>query len=221
MWWKRKAKYEDLKAKLDKEIFQFLERKDFQRDNENSVYYLVYKKKTSFGFEIFELEFLILSKELKVVFGLRFNEIENIYGQVHQMKLPENSLTLFIDSVELLYFKEVEKAKFKFEKIEDVKIGLENTKHIFENYAANYFKKYGSLEKFNNLVNRERYEEDLRGNFNFHGNKEDAAINGIIASKILKEKGTENLKKKHLSNNQSESLESIFKLVDEYFERKN
>ena len=43
MWWKRKAKYEDLRAKLDKEIFKYLERKDFQKGYDDSVYYLIYK----------------------------------------------------------------------------------------------------------------------------------------------------------------------------------
>lgn len=217
MWWKQKAKYEDLKLNLDNEIFQYLERKDFQRDNEA----LIYKRKTDFGFEIFELEYLILNKEMKIGFGLRFNEIEKIYAEIHHIESLENSYTLFIDSVNLLSFKEVDKAKFKFATIEDIKIGFQNAKFIFDNYAKEYFKKYDSILKFSQLVNREKYKEDLRGNFEFHGSKEDAAINGIIASRILKEKDTDDLKARHLINNPSEDLESTFKLIDEYFEKKN
>jgi len=211
------VKYEDLKAKLDKEIFQYLERNDFQRDNED----LIYKRKTDFGFEIFELEYLILNKEMKIGFGLRFNEIEKIYAEIHDIESLENSYTLFIDSANLLSFKETDKAIFKFDKIEDIKIGFENSKFIFDNYAKEYLKKYDSILKFSQLVNREKYKEDLRGNFELHGSKEDAAINGIIASMILKEKDTDDLKRKHLTNNPSKDLESTFKLIDEYFEKKN
>lgn len=217
MWWKRKVKYEDLKLKLNKEIFQYFGTKDFQKNSED----LVYKKKTSFGFEIFELEYLILSKELKIGFGLRFNEIENIYDEIHQIKSSENSYTLFIDAINLLHFKEANKAKFKFNKIEDVKLGFENAMFIFDNYAKEYFRKYDSLLKFSQLVNREKNEDDLRGNFKFHGNKEDAAINGIIASRILKEDDTEELKRKHLANISSDELKSTFNLIDKYFEKKN
>jgi hypothetical protein len=222
MWWKRKAKYEDLRAKLDKEIFKYLERKDFQKGYDDSVYYLIYKKKTNFGFEIFELEYLILTEELKICFGLRFNEIENIYDKIHQIESRENAYSLFIDSVNLLHFNEVNRAKFKFNKTEDIDIGFKNAKFIFENYAEEYFKKYDSISKFSELVNREKYVEDLRGNFQNHGggSKEDRAASGIIASKILKEKDTEDLKRKYLENITSKDLESIFNSIDKYFEKK-
>jgi hypothetical protein len=217
MWWNRKVKYEDLKSSLDKEVFEYLENKGFQRSDD----YLIYKKKTNFGFEIFDVEYLILKEELKIGFGLRFNEIENIYDQVHQINSPENSFTLFIDAVNLLHYKEVNKAKFKFNSPEDVNIAIENVKFIFENYATEYFQKYDSISKFSELVNRERYEEDIRGNIQYHGGKEDAAINGIIASSILEEKDVEILKQKHLANIPSEDLGSIFNLISEYFENQN
>lgn len=214
MWWKRKAKYEDLKTELDKKVFHFLEKEDFQRGSED----LVYRKKTDFGFELFELEYLSQTKELKIEFGLRFNQIEDIYHKIHQIELSLNSYTLFINAVNLLHFKEIEKAKFRFKKVEDVKVGIENVKFIFENYAKEYFKKYDSILKFSQLVNRGKYEEDLRGDFQFHGNKEDAAINGIIASNLLKEKDIDDLKRRHLTNISSKDLESTFKLIDKYFE---
>lgn len=59
----------------------------------------------------------------------------------------------------------------------------------------------------------------MRGNFQFHGSKFDAAVNGIIASKILKEKETEDYKRKYLANDQSEDLKSAFKLIEEYFDK--
>jgi hypothetical protein len=217
MWWKGKMKYEDLKSNLNKEIFEYLIRKDFKRDNDE----LVYKRKTNFGFEIFELEHLIQTEELKIGFGIRYNEIESIYAQIHQINSPENSFTLYIDAANLLYFKEANKAKFKFIKPEDVIIGVENIKFIFENYATNYFQKYDSIAKFSELVNRIKHQEDLRGNFQFHGSKEDAAVNGIIASRILKEEETEDLKRKHLANNPSEDFKLTIELINKYFENKN
>lgn len=217
MWWNRKVKYEDLKLKLDQEVFQFLERIGFQKDQED----LVYKKETSFGYEIFELTHLPLSKELKIGFGLRFNEIETIYDIIHKIKSPENSYTLFIDAENLLHFKEAKKAKFKFNNIEDVKLGFENAMFIFDNYSKEYFRKYNSLSKLSQLVNREKNEFDLRGNFKFHGSNEDAAIIGIIASKILVENDTEELKRKHLSLIPCENLKATFNQIDKYFEKKN
>lgn len=217
MWWNRKVKYSELRFKLDEALFDYLERKGFQRDlNE-----LIYKRKTDFGFAIFELEYLIQSEELKIGFGLRFNEIENIYDQIHQIESPKNSYTLFIDASQLPTFKEADKAKFKFWKREDVEVAIENAKYIFEKYASQYFQKYNSIFKFSQLVNREKHIEDLRGNFQFHGSKVDTAINGIIASRILKEEGTEDLKRKHLANNPREDLKSTFELIDKYFEEKS
>ncbi|WP_397363653.1 hypothetical protein [Olleya sp. R77988] len=211
MFWKRKTKYENLKLSLEKEVYEYLKNKGFQKDAQD----LVFKKNTDFGFEIFELEYLITSEELKIGFGLRFNEIEDIYDQIHQIELPKNSFTIYIDSSQLLYFKERGKAKFSFNQIDDIKIGINNVKYIFENFAELYFQRYGSIEKVSNLLNRKKHQEDLKGNFQFHGTKEDAAINGIIASKILNEKDIEELKTNHLRWNKSnKDLKSIFDSID-------
>ena len=211
MFWKQKTKYEDLKLSLEKKIFEYLKKKGFQKDTQE----LVFKKVTDFGFEIFELEYLATTKELKIEFGLRFNEIEDIYDKIHQINSPKNSFTIYIDSSQLLFFKERKRSKFSFNKIDDIKIGFNNAKYVYENFAELYFQKYGSIEKLSNLLNREKHQEELKGNFQFHGTKEDAAINGIIASKILNEKDMEELKTKHLRwNKSSKNLELIFDSID-------
>lgn len=87
-------KYDDLKRMLDKELLEYFRNKSFLRYADE----LIYKRRTEFGFEIFELDYSLLNEELKIGFGLRFNEIENIYRQIYNIELPENSLTLFIDA---------------------------------------------------------------------------------------------------------------------------
>ena len=210
MWWSRKVKYEELKNKLDNGLFQYFSKIDFNKDNED----LIYKRKTNFGYEIFELEYLISSKDLKLMYGLRFNEIEDIYDSIHKINSPQNSYTLFVDSINIVDQKDTNRAKFKFTTIEDVNLGIRNTEFIFEHYAEKHFAKYGSISKFSNLVNREEDQEGI------NWNNEDAAINGIIASKILEDKDTEDLKVRHLANNPNTNLRSIFRLIDEHFSNK-
>ncbi|MFK7806352.1 MAG: hypothetical protein AB8F74_01000, partial [Saprospiraceae bacterium] len=99
----------------------------------------------------------------------------------------------------------------------DITLGVENAKQVFEKYATPYFQKYDSLEKLSDLLNREAPPKDLKGNFQFHGNKADAPVIGIIAAFILQEKDIDKLIKYHLDNPTSTSLQHDLKLVKNYF----
>lgn len=144
-----------------------------------------FTKKFHYGEYRFRIEKITSGLNINLHYGIRFNIVEKVLGQIYGVKVSKSSNTIFINCFNSLQNKDL--ASFFVQTEEEILKGFEKVTLVYQGYALPYYKKYTTIESLEKLIRENIDKDDKRGNLKYHNYVLDAAFTGLIAARLIGE----------------------------------